>query len=81
MSDTAAPTLDAARALVAEHGTVDLELVGLDGNAFAIMGAVQRASRHANWPPEAVSALLADMQSDRYDHLLQVAMVATGDIT
>ena len=32
-----------------------LILVGLDGNAFAVIGAAQRAASQAKWSPEAIA--------------------------
>jgi len=45
-----------------------------DGNAFAILGACSRAARRAGWSKERVEAVMAEMRSGDYDHLLQVAM-------
>ena len=56
----------------------ELELVGLDGNAFAVMGAVQKALRKAGNTPEGVSAVLAEMQSGDYNHLLMVAILVSS---
>lgn len=51
-----------------------VRLVGRDGNAFAIMGACQKAARQAGWSAERITALLTDMRAGDYDHLLQVAL-------
>lgn len=51
-----------------------VKLVGNDGNAFAIMGACQRAAREAKWTREEIEAVLAEMQSGDYDHLLATAI-------
>ena len=59
----------------------DLDLVGIDGNAFAIIGAVQRALRKAGNTPETIKAVVDAMTDGDYDHLLRVAMVAVGDLT
>jgi hypothetical protein len=66
--------------LEADHPT--LTLVGEDGNAFAVMGAAKKAlrkwGREHNIEPDEIEVvgkhLINDMQSDDYDHLLQVAM-------
>ena len=50
---------------------VTLELVGLDGNAFALMGAFQRQARREGWTPEEIKTVLDECQSGDYDHLLQ----------
>ncbi len=50
-----------------------VQLVGTDGNAFAIMGKVARALREAG-KPELVKAYIDEATSGNYDHLLQVTM-------
>ena len=52
----------------------EVQLVGQDGNAFAIMGACRRAALDAGWTPDEWAVVRQDMQSGDYDHLLQVAM-------
>lgn len=49
-------------------------LVGIDGNAFSVMGYVQRAMRTANFTREERDQYLADAQSSDYDHLLSVSV-------
>ena len=56
---------------------VVLELVGLDGNAFSLMGAFQRAARKQGWSREEIDAVLTDCRSGDYDHLLQVLIANT----
>lgn len=51
-----------------------VKLLGNDGNAFAIMGACKQAARKAGWTREQIDALLAEMRSGDYNHLLAVAM-------
>jgi len=51
-----------------------LPLVGIDGNAYSIMATVARGLRRAGAPKEYVDDVMAQMQSDDYDHLLRVAM-------
>ncbi len=49
-------------------------LVGIDGNAFSVMGYVQRAMRTANFTREERFQYLEDAQSSDYDHLLCVSV-------
>ena len=56
----------------AERPTV--KLIGGDGNAFAILGACQRAARKAGWPKERWDAVRDEMTSGDYDQLLGTAM-------
>lgn len=51
-----------------------VELVGQDGNAFAILGRVTKALRRANVPEGMVKAFYAEATSGNYDHLLQTVM-------
>jgi hypothetical protein len=50
-----------------------VKLVGRDGNAFAILGACRKAAMRAGWPAERVKAVLDEMTSGDYDHLLATA--------
>jgi phosphodiesterase/alkaline phosphatase D-like protein len=51
-----------------------VQLLGNDGNAFAIIGQCQRAWRKAGLDSSQWKLIMADMMSGSYDHLLQVAM-------
>ena len=48
-------------------------LIGRDGNAFAILGAVKKALKAAG-QGDKVEAYMADAMSGDYDHLLAVTM-------
>jgi len=50
------------------------ELVGTDGNAFAVMGFVTNALRDAGNDQSVVDAYVANATSGDYNHLLQVSM-------
>jgi hypothetical protein len=49
---------------------VNLQLVGLDGNAFSVMGAFQRQARKEKWTKEEIDAVLQEAMSSDYNHLL-----------
>lgn len=49
-----------------------LKLVGEDGNAFAVLGAAQRAARNAGWTKEQIDAYRTEAMSGDYDNLLAV---------
>ena len=54
---------------------VEVQLTGNDGNAYAIMGAVQKAMRRAEIPQHEIEEYLnKSMNSQSYDELLQVAL-------
>ena len=50
--------------------TVNLDLVGTDGNAFAIMAVFQRQARREGWTPDEIKAVLKEAKSGDYNHLL-----------
>lgn len=51
-----------------------VELVGQDGNAFAILGKCQRAARTAKWEKARIDAFMDEATSGDYDHLLQTVL-------
>lgn len=54
--------------------TINLSLVGLDGNAFSLMGAFQRQARREGWTQEEIKTVLDECMSGDYDHLLVTLM-------
>jgi len=57
---------------------VELELVGLDGNAFALMGAFIRAAKRQKTPQKEIDDVIAACKSGDYDNLLMVLMSNTS---
>jgi hypothetical protein len=53
---------------------IQVQLIGKDGNAFAIMGAVQRALRKAGASKEEINQYLKEAMSGDYDNLLRTTM-------
>lgn len=53
-----------------KYPNVVVKLVGENGNAFAILGRVQRAMRRAGVPREEIKTYLDDARMGDYDHLL-----------
>ena len=53
---------------------VKLELVGIDGNAYALMGAFQRQARKEEWTKEDIDIVINECQAGSYDHLLRTLM-------
>ena len=51
-----------------------VELVGEDGNAFAIMGNVSDHLRDAGVPEREIAEYRTESMSGDYDHLLRTAM-------
>jgi len=56
---------------------VKLKLVGLNGNAYFLMGAFINAARKQGTPQEEIDAVIKDCTSLNYDHLLSVLVANT----
>ena len=56
---------------------VRMNLVGLDGDAFALMGAFQKNARRQGWEREEIEKVLDECTSGDYNHLLSVLMAHT----
>jgi hypothetical protein len=56
---------------------VKLKLVGLDGNAFSLMGAFQGAAKKQGVPADEIKLVMDDCMSSDYGHLLQVLIANT----
>ncbi|MCL7753088.1 hypothetical protein [Polaribacter sp. Z022] len=54
----------------AVNKTVNLELVGVNGNAFMIMGVFQRQAQKEDWSQEEIDLVLEKAKSSDYNHLL-----------
>jgi len=59
--------------LVEKNGTVAGTLIGVDGNAFSIMGYVDRQLKRGGWPREDVKQVMDIMMSGDYNNV-----IATG---
>ena len=57
-----------------KYPDIEVQLSGEDGNAYAIIGAVSRALRHADVPWEERDRFRKEAMSGDYDHVLQTAM-------
>jgi len=53
---------------------LSVKLIGVDGNAFSIIGQCKAAMMKAKWPRDKMDAVVNDMMSGDYDHLLQVVL-------
>ena len=53
---------------------VKLKLVGLDGNAFSILGAFSHAAKREGWTPEEIKAVTTKAMSGNYHELLATIM-------
>lgn len=50
--------------------TVDLDLVGVNANAFAIMGTFSRQAKREGWTKQEIDLVLDEAKTGDYDHLL-----------
>lgn len=57
-----------------KYPNIAVDLIGKDGNAFAILGAVKNALRKNNVPQAEISKFFADATTGDYNHLLQTVM-------
>jgi hypothetical protein len=49
-----------------------LKLVGMDGNAFMLLGLAKRAADKAKWPKDKWDTVQREAMSADYNHLLAV---------
>ena len=49
---------------------INLDLIGLDSNAFSLLAAFQKQARREKWTKEEIDAVLKEAKSGDYDHLL-----------
>lgn len=53
---------------------VRMTLVGVNGNAFALMGAFAESARRQGWTQDEIKAVTKEAMSANYDHLLRTLM-------
>jgi hypothetical protein len=58
---------------------VKLQLVGLNGNAFSVLGAFSGAARRQGWTKEEIKKVTEDAMSGDYNHLLYTIMANVED--
>jgi hypothetical protein len=58
---------------------VKIKLEGLDGNAFALMGAFSNAAKRQGFSQDWIDEVLEDATSRDYNHLLSVLMEHTEE--
>ncbi|MFN5848809.1 MAG: hypothetical protein ACK5UE_08840 [Chitinophagales bacterium] len=50
--------------------TVHLDLVGVQDNAYSVLGAFSRQARREGWTPEEINLVTQEAKQGDYDHLL-----------
>lgn len=63
--------------MIVDRGPVQLELVGINGNAYSLMGAFKGAARKQGWTSDDIDKVLEEAKSGDYDHLLQTLVAHT----
>jgi len=53
---------------------ITMKLVGLDGNAFSVMGAFSRQAKREGWEQKEIDLVLNEAMSGDYNHLLATIM-------
>lgn len=56
---------------------VKMDLNGIDGNAYVVMGKFKRAARKQGFSEEQVDKVIEECKSGDYDHLIQTIMAHT----
>jgi hypothetical protein len=56
-----------------KYPEIQVQLVGLDGNAYSIMGRVSAALKEAGITKEEIDKYYAESTSGDYDHLIRTA--------
>ena len=59
---------------VVKYPDIEVQLVGTDGNAFALIGAVQKALKKAEVSKEEIGEFFDEATSGDYNHLLRTCM-------
>lgn len=59
---------------------VKMSLVGIDGNAYAILGAFQKNARSQGWTKTEIEIVIKKAIEKDYDHLLQTIIKYTEEI-
>ena len=57
-----------------KYPEIEVQLIGKDGNAFAIMAAVRKALKRTEVSADEIAEYTKQSQSGDYDNLLRVAM-------
>ena len=50
--------------------TVNLNLIGVNGNAFMVMGVFQRQAKKEGWTQEEIDSVLTEAKSSDYNYLI-----------
>tara|TARA_R110002020_G_scaffold14346_10_gene51050 strand:- start:1138 stop:1365 length:228 start_codon:yes stop_codon:yes gene_type:complete len=66
--------------MITKNGLAEGNLVGVNGNAFAVLGYTKERLRKANWPSSDIFKVMAIAKRSDYDNLLCTCVsVLEGD--
>lgn len=57
-----------------KYPEIHVQLIGLDGNAFSILGRCQREMKKARLSQEEIQQFMNEATSGNYDHLIATCM-------
>ena len=57
-----------------KYPNIKAKLIGQDGNAFAIIGTVQRELRRGGVSPDEINEFVTEATSGDYDNVIQTAL-------
>jgi len=58
--------------MITDLPKVQMQLIGADGNAFAILGRFKREARKQGWDADSISRVIDEATSGDYNNLLSV---------
>lgn len=64
----------AIQELIEKNGKAEGTLIGVDGNAFAILGYTDRQLMRAGWPREDIKQVMDTAMSGDYDNVIATCM-------
>jgi len=59
---------------IVKYPEIEIQLVGTDGNAFALLGTVKKALKNGGVSEGEIDEFLNEATSDDYTHLLKTCM-------
>lgn len=65
--------------MITDLPKVQMQLIGADGNAFAILSRFQREARKQGWDADSISRVIDEATSGDYHNLLSVIVQYVDD--
>lgn len=60
--------------LIENNGKAEGTLIGVDGNAYAILGYTERQLKRASWPKEDIKQVMDTATSGDYNNVIATCM-------